>query len=85
MTWEPNIRVSDVSSNVAPTHVNFDPTQGWDCYHGDYDQQVQRGPFAFVTWSDDRNWQHNHWDPDVWFDRVLVTPDLLQPKIFHVS
>jgi hypothetical protein len=66
--------VSDVSSSVAPTKPNFDPKMP-DCYHGDYDQQVQDGAYAYITWSDDRNIQYGHHDPDVWFDKALVTPE----------
>jgi hypothetical protein len=79
VTWGPNIRVSDVSSDLPTLYPNFDPTKNWDCYHGDYDQQVQVGAFAYITWSDDRNIQYGHPDPDVWFERVLVTPDLYNP------
>lgn len=77
VTWGPNIRVSDVSSNVAPTHPNFDLGIPKDCYHGDYDQQVQDGAYVYITWSDDRNIQHGHYDPDVWFDKALVTPETI--------
>jgi hypothetical protein len=77
VTWGPNVRVSDVSSNVAPTHPNFDTLPNWDCYHGDYDQQVQVGTYVYIAWSDDRNTQNEHWDPDVWFDKVLVSPEMV--------
>ena len=79
VTWGANIRVSDVSSDLAPVNPNFG---GKDCYHGDYDQQVQHGAFAYIVWSDDRNIRYNlgdppepYHDPDVWFDKVLVTPE----------
>jgi hypothetical protein len=77
VTWGPNIRVSDVSSSVAPTNPNFDLGITNICYHGDYDQQVQDGAYAYITWSDDRNIQHGHPDPDVWFDKALVTPETI--------
>lgn len=76
VTWGPNIRVSDVSSSVARTSPNFDEDMP-NCYHGDYDQQVQDGAYVYITWSDDRNTQHGYNDPDVWFDKVLVTPETI--------
>jgi hypothetical protein len=81
VTWEPNIRVSDVSSGVAPLNPNFDPVV-IACYHGAYDQQVQDGEFVYIVWSDDRNLVDFHADPDVWFEKealdgeVEPSPDL---------
>ncbi len=66
-TWEPSVRVSDVSS---PLFVEL------QCYHGDYDQQIQAGEDALVQWSDDRNVQDGHPDPDVWFEKV----EIVQPN-----
>ena len=51
VTWGANIRISDVSSELAPVYPHFDMKK---CYHGDYDQQVQQGAFAYIVWSDDR-------------------------------
>jgi hypothetical protein len=61
------VRVSDVSSNVAPTIDLKKP-----CYHGEYDQQVQDGSHVYVVWSDDRNIQFGEFNPDVWFEKVPV-------------
>ena len=68
-TWQPSLRVSDVSSPVY-----IDP-QLAACYHGDYDQQVQDAGFGYIGWSDDRNIQSGHQDPDVWFDKEAFAPD----------
>ena len=70
-TWQPSLRVSDVSSPVY-----IDPALA-ACYHGDYDQQVQDAGFAYIGWSDDRNIQSGHQDPDVWFDKEAFAPDYL--------
>jgi predicted RNA-binding protein with TRAM domain len=67
VTWEANTRVSDVSSNVAPTIDLSKP-----CYHGEYDQQVQDESHVYVVWSDDRNIQYDEFNPDVWFEKVPV-------------
>lgn len=67
-SWEPNVRVSDVSSPVY-----IDPSMA-TCYHGDYDQQVQNGGKALIAWSDDRNMQGGHNDPDIWFDAAVLGP-----------
>jgi WD40 repeat protein len=68
VTWGPNIRVTDVSSAVPILFPNFDPIVA-ACYHGDYDQQVQDDEFVYIQWSDDRNTQNGHPDPDVWFEK----------------
>jgi uncharacterized repeat protein (TIGR01451 family) len=67
-SWEPNVRVSDVSSPVY-----IDPSMA-TCYHGDYDQQVQNEGKAFIAWADDRNMQGGHNDPDIWFDVAALGP-----------
>jgi hypothetical protein len=69
-TWTPSTRLTDVSSAVPPLSPNFDPIVA-TCYHGDYDQQVQDEASVYVQWSDDRNIQNGHPDPDVWFEKVL--------------
>ncbi len=48
VTWEPSVRVSDVS-----TPIYLDPNLA-TCYHGDYDTQVQTETAALIQWSDDR-------------------------------
>ena len=70
-TWQPSVRVSDVSSPVY-----IDPHLA-ACYHGDYDQQIQDAGFGYIGWSDDRNIQSGHQDPDVWFDKEAFAPDYL--------
>ena len=67
-TWGANIRVSDVSSPVPLLLPNFDPVVA-SCYHGDRDQQVQDDDYVYITWSDDRNLQNKHPDPDIWFEK----------------
>ena len=72
-TWEPSVRLSDVSS---PVHIDSGTAA---CYHGDYDQQIQAGEDALVQWADDRNIQDGHPDPDVWFEKVAVVPASQDP------
>jgi len=67
-SWQSSDRVSDVSSPVY-----IDPRLA-SCYHGDYDQQTQDNIRVYMQWSDDRNVQDGHNDPDVWFEREqLIT------------
>jgi hypothetical protein len=66
LTWGSSIRVSDASSPVY-----IDPYLA-SCYHGDYDQQVQDADNVYIAWSDDRNVQDGHNDPDIWFERQHV-------------
>ena len=68
-TWQPSQRVSDVSSPIY-----LDPSLN-TCYHGDYDQQIQDAGKAYIQWSDDRNVQSGHQDPDIWSDSQTFTPD----------
>ena len=67
VTWGSNIRISDVSSPVY-----IDPYMA-TCYHGDYDQQVQDEDDVYILWSDDRNVQNGHHDPDIWFEKQHLT------------
>jgi len=63
-TWQPSVPVSDVQSPIY-----LDPNLA-TCYHGDYDHQVQDElGRVYLQWSDDRNFQGGHDDPDVWFER----------------
>lgn len=71
LTWEPNVRLSDVS-----TPVYLDPELA-SCYHGDYDTQVMSDTHALVQWSDDRNLQGGHNDPDVYLDTQAISTDYL--------
>lgn len=67
-TWtQPSVRLSDVSSPVV-----LDAALA-NCYHGDYDQQLQDDDGrAHYLWSDDRGTT-----PDVFGDRTLVGTDFL--------
>jgi len=69
VTWQPSEQIADVTSPVY-----IDP-QLADCYHGDYDQQTQFEGAIYIQWSDDRNVQSGHNDPDIWFDKKFVRPD----------
>jgi len=79
VTWQPSVRVSDVSSPVY-----IDPELA-TCYHGDYDQQVQDSVSVYILWSDDRNVQDGHNDPDVWFEReyLIQNPGRLEGRVAH--
>lgn len=70
-TWQPSIRVSDVS-----TPVFLDPGLA-TCYHGDYDQQVQTASSVLVQWADDRNIQSGHNDNDVFLESMPISTDFL--------
>jgi hypothetical protein len=72
-TWEPNARVSDVSSPVYTS----------SCYHGDYDQMAIQGSTIYHIWSDDRIYFNGHYDPDIWFDQATIPSDftlLVEPE-----
>ncbi len=71
VTWGPSEAVSDVASPVY-----LDPNLA-TCYHGDYDTHVQTGTHAVAQWSDDRNIQSGHNDPDVYADQLPVSDDFL--------
>lgn len=65
-TWQPSVRLSDVSSPVV-----LDPALA-SCYHGDYDQQVHRTGFAQLLWSDDRGGT-----PDIFTEAIPAGTDFL--------
>jgi len=67
VTWEPNTRLSDVSSNVAPTIDLWKP-----CYHGEYDSLTAEGGRVHAIWSDDRNIQNEEFNADVWYEAVPI-------------
>jgi hypothetical protein len=71
VTWEANERVSDVS-----TPIYLDPNLA-SCYHGDYDQSTQTATQVLIQWSDDRNMQGGHNDPDVFLDQAPAGVDFL--------
>jgi hypothetical protein len=71
VSWEPDEAVSDVASPVW-----IDPELA-SCYHGDYDTHVQTEAHAVAQWSDDRNVQSSHNDPDVYADRLPISTDFL--------
>ncbi len=72
VTWsEPSTLLSDVASPIF-----LDPNLA-NCYHGDYDTQITSAEFAHFTWSDDRNVQGGHNDPDVFGNRIAVGTDFL--------
>ncbi|RLE19141.1 MAG: hypothetical protein DRJ65_20610, partial [Acidobacteria bacterium] len=72
VTWDqPSVRLSDVSS---PIYLDSNLAT---CYHGDYDTQIQTGSYVVAQWSDDRNIQNSHNDPDIFIDRVAISTDFL--------
>ncbi len=72
VTWDqPSVRLSDVSS---PIYLDSGLAT---CYHGDYDTQIQTASYVVAQWSDDRNIQDSHNDPDVFIDRVAISTDFL--------
>jgi hypothetical protein len=72
LSWSPNERMSDVSSDVAQTNPNFDGLA--TCYHGDYDQVAVSGNLAHLVWSDDRRVTETGPNPDVYYDQYVVNP-----------
>jgi len=71
LTWQPNQRISDVS-----TPIYLDPNLA-TCYHGDYDTHIQTTSHAVTQWADDRNLMNGHNDPDVFSDPVPISTDFL--------
>ncbi len=81
VTWEPSEPVSDVASPIY-----LDPNLA-TCYHGDYDTHIQTSTHAVPQWSDDRNLQGGHNDPDVFADIIAISTDFLlvsQPDMVAV-
>lgn len=84
-TFEPNIRVTDVSFSVPPTFgqrtssTNFDALRGI-CYMGDYNQMAADEKFFYLAWGDNRNivktqsYPDGRPDPDVFFAKIPVQP-----------
>ncbi len=70
-TWGASTRLSDVSTPIFLDNALA------TCYHGDYDTQVQTATHVLVQWSDDRNLQGGHNDPDVFLDTQAVSTDFL--------
>ena len=71
LTWEPSVRVSDIS-----TPVYLDPAMA-TCYHSDYDSHLQDPTRALIHWADDRSIHAGHHDPDVFMDPHRVSNDFL--------
>lgn len=86
-TFEPNIRVTDISFDVPPTFGqrtssnNFDALRGI-CYMGDYNQIAADEKFFYLVWGDNRNilktenYPNGRPDPDVFFAKIPVQPGL---------
>ncbi len=53
-TFEPNIRLSSVSSPIPSIEPMFDPVIA-PCYMSDYDQVVADGQYFYATWGDNRD------------------------------
>lgn len=82
-SFEPNIRVTDVSFDVPPTFgqptssTNFDALRGI-CYMGDYNQMAADEKFFYLAWGDNRNilktenYPDGRPDPDVFFAKIPV-------------
>jgi hypothetical protein len=84
-SFEPNLRVTDVSFDVPPTFgqrtssQNFDAMRGI-CYMGDYNQMAADAQFFYLTWGDNRSilkterYPNGRPDPDVFFAKIPVQP-----------
>lgn len=70
-SFEPSVRLSDVS-----TPIYIDPNLA-DCYHGDYDQNIQTQTAALMQWSDDRRTFNGHNDPDTFLEQRALSTDFL--------
>ncbi|HEX4953698.1 MAG TPA: sialidase family protein [Thermoanaerobaculia bacterium] len=70
-TFNASVRISDVS-----TPIFLDPGLA-TCYHGDYDTQISFDGFVNLIWSDDRNIQGGHNDPDIFGERIEAGIDFL--------
>ncbi len=72
VTWSnPSVKIADV-----PSPIFLDPSLA-TCYHGDYDTQGWGPGFVMLQWSDDRNIQGGHNDPDVHGERIDAGTDFL--------
>ncbi|MCB9135336.1 MAG: exo-alpha-sialidase [Anaerolineales bacterium] len=83
-SWQPSHRISDVSSPLPPLSPNFDPIVS-NCWHGDYDQQTQYNNQIYLNWSDERNTQNGHPDPDVYFDTQPILGLELPSNNLHIT
>jgi hypothetical protein len=67
LTWQPSIRISDVTSQVSTNLPQFDGLN--TCYHGDYDQVfVDNAGTGHIVWSDDRRVTASGPNPDIYYD-----------------
>jgi hypothetical protein len=69
LSWEANVRLSDVDSGVPVLNPNFDPNVA-TCYMGDYDQIAVDKTTAHVVWSDNRRLAPGP-NPDVYYDNIV--------------
>ncbi|MCL6642443.1 MAG: glycoside hydrolase [Candidatus Bipolaricaulota bacterium] len=86
-SFEPNLRVTDVSFAVPPTFgqptssQNFDALRGI-CYMGDYNQMAADARFFYLAWGDNRTllqterYPNGRPDPDVFFAKIPVQVEL---------
>ena len=75
-TWAANTAVSDVAS---PIYASSPYTA--TCYMGDYNKGTSDENSVYLIWSDQRNTQGGHPDPDVW----MQTLDVCDNSAFAVS
>ncbi len=87
-TFEPNIRVTDVSFAAPPINPNFDPAV-LNCYMAEYNHMATQGSTLYLTWGDNRktlftpDFPNGRADPDVFFEtesdpavlNLVLTPD----------
>ncbi|MGH9136719.1 MAG: hypothetical protein ACRD0G_06685 [Acidimicrobiales bacterium] len=82
-TFQPIVRVTDVSFGVPQLNPNFNPGAA-NCYMGEYIAIDGAGGAFFYFWGDNRdtvtnaNWPAGRPDPNVYFD-VLQGPGILCP------
>ena len=82
-TFDPDVRITDVSFGVPQLNPNFDPGVV-NCYMGEYIAAAADASRFYFAWGDNRNtvtnatWPGGRPDPDVFFD-VLAIPGANQP------
>jgi len=87
LTWGQNALTSDAPSGVPTLAPNFDPIVAY-CYMGDYNEGDSDSGNLYLIWSDNRNTQNNHPDPDVWSERValgVIPPTTVTPTTTAIT
>lgn len=80
-TFGPNVRLTNQSSPLVKTLLNFDPIVA-DCYMGDYNYATADHSSFYLTWGDNRDFVTSPTigsrpDPNAYFAKIPVTDPIL--------